>query len=119
MIEQDLTRIANALERIAATLAGQPELLPCDSKPPQSEPQTALPPENEPQADKPQDSAKEPPSVTIEDLRKVLVDTGNQQGRDAVLSVLGRFNARKVSDVSPAQYGEVIAACAKLREGAA
>lgn len=66
----------------------------------------------EPQAEAQAEAQPEQPqkTVTAEDVRKALVDVSNQRGRDTVLAILARFSARKVSDILPEHYADVIAA---------
>ena len=140
-IAQDLSRIADSLDTIVAIMRGQhtqpipvaiKSMPACESKAPEIEPQPSLPGAEETQtlpADtevpaKPRKAAKHakakdeeaPPTVkevTEDDVRAALVAASHvlPDGREGVLAILSQFNARKVSDVSPDNYGAVIAAC--------
>lgn len=143
MIEKDLERIANALDRIAFVLEGQGRL-PCESQSPESDTEAPLPAADETQtpaetetttksrkAAKPAKSkAEEAPeeeapaektkAPTLEDMRAALVNLQNVAGRDAALDVLAKYQARKVSDIPSGKYAEVIDACVEaLAEAAA
>ena len=116
----------------------------CESKAPEIEPQPSLPGAEEtqtPPADtevpaKPRKAAKhakakdeeapeeptpatETQAPTLEDMRAALVNLQKIAGRDAALSVLAKYQARKVSDIQPDKYADVIADCVKALAGAA
>lgn len=141
MIEKDLERIANALDRIAFVLEGQGRL-PCESQSPESDTEAPLPAADETQTPaetetpaKPRKAAnpakakaeeapekapaEETAAPTLEDMRAALVNLQKIAGRDAALGVLAKYQARKVSDIQPDKYADVIADCVKALAGVA
>lgn len=142
MIEKDLERIANALDRIAFVLEGQSRL-PCGPQSPESDTEEPLPVADEAHMPaetetpaKPRKAAKpvkskagEAPAAetpapktetpSIEDMRAALVNLQTIAGRDAALGVLANYKARKVSDIQPEKYADVIADCAEVLAGVA
>ena len=55
----------------------------------------------------------EPPVIetggaTVDEVRALFVELGKEMGRDAQVSVLAEFDAKKLSEVSEDQYGAVV-----------
>lgn len=50
-------------------------------------------------------------SVTYETAAKAVTSLAQKKGRDAAVAILARFDAKKLPDVKPAQYAELMAAC--------
>ena len=116
---ETLERIATALERIAAMLdkpstetpAQIPESVkptPAEVEAPKPEPQKAEPEPvaAEPVADQPEEVK---PTVTLDEIRKKVVQlsAAGSQTKEAVRAIITEY-ARKVSDIPPEKYGEIM-----------
>ena len=98
MIEKDLGRIADALEQIVARFSAPA---------PQAAPVVEPTPEPEPE---PVKEAK-PTELTLDALRKSLAPLDPAAGR----ALLGKFGVKKVSELKPEQYMEVLTAAREAR----
>lgn len=113
MIEAALERIADALEEMLRLQKGD---LPQPA--PQPAPQAEAVVEPRPKAKKakpapePEVVKPEPaPELTLDQLRKSLAPIDPGQGR----ALLGQFGVKKLSDLDPAQYAEVLAAAQEMQ----
>ena len=50
--------------------------------------------------------------VTYEQAAKAVTELAKAKGRDAAVEVLGQFGAKKLPDVKPEHYADLMAACA-------
>ena len=105
MIETTLARIADALERLAVRMEEQAGVEP--PAPPQKAadlidpPQAKAEPAPEPEVEKPV-----PTEITLDALRKSLAPLDPTAGR----ALLEQFGVRKVSELQPEQYMDVLKA---------
>jgi len=99
MIEKDLGRIADALEQIVARFSAPP---------PQAAPVVEPTPEPEPE---PVKEDPKPTELTLDALRKSLAPLDPAAGR----ALLGKFGVKKVSELKPEQYMEVLTAAREAR----
>lgn len=114
MIEQDLKRIADALEVIAKSLPGQPAEVVAAPDPTTKKPRAPKPapasaaaaydPFAAAAAGAPAVSAKTADDV-LDKLREVVQAKGTPAGKE----VLAKFNATKVSEVKPEDFDKIYA----------
>ncbi len=101
-LEKQVAKLTVAIEKLTAVLT-------TGTTPPPLVPAGAVAAESPECKTEAVAKAVEKQSPTIEDVRRALIDLANGHGREAALSVLGSFAARKVGDLDEHQYGAVIA----------
>jgi len=87
-------------EKVAARLGSQVEPVAVQQVP---APKT--------EASEPEEPVAEEPSTggaSVEEVRAMFVELGKEMGRDAQVSVLKEFNAKKLSEVEPEKFGSVV-----------
>ena len=144
MIEQDLGRIAAALERIAAALERPPEPAEVEAdtpaprkrgRPPKTQAEPTLPQEVESPADtraagesgatpgpaaaSPSESGSEPPkAVTRDDCQHAAVLLAKTQGPEALQAIYAPYGVTSGRDLKPENYGPVFRAITEALGGA-
>lgn len=117
-LDAHVAELTAAVERLTAALGDTtPPATPAKAKPAKTRKTTSAKAKTT-LAEEPAQAVTEPvaweaPTLTIEDVRRALVDLvtrEGQNGRAAALDVLKGFSARKVGDLAPERYPEVIAA---------
>ena len=79
-------------EKVAARLSEQP---------------ASAQPEPAPNAE-PEPPVVETGGASADEVRAMFVELGKEMGRDAQVSVLKEFNAKKLSEVEPEKFGSVV-----------
>lgn len=112
MIEQDLKRIADALEVIAKSLPGQPAEVVAAPDPTTKKPRAPKP---APAAAATTEDPFAPPAApavsakTADDVLDKLREVVQAKGTPAGKEVLAKFNATKVSEVKPEDFDKIYA----------
>ncbi len=115
-IENNLERIATALETIAHHLAGaEVNTAKTDGEAKKAAKKPAKKATKTKAETKPKD---EPKKLEVSDVQDALVRVANTLSRDVARGILGEFNAKKVSDLKESEYGAVIELCHTTMEEA-
>lgn len=115
-----LERVADALERLSATpdrmvTLSKPSAVEATKPEQEVEPQTAEPVPAEPVADQPEEVK---PTVTLDEIRKKVVTLSalGAETKEVVRGIITEY-CRKVSDLAPEKYTEVMDRLNALQEG--
>ena len=101
-VVDDLRCLADSLQAFADVLSGS------DAKETEAVPENPVPKAQEPAP------VKDPPKVTLEQVRAVLADK-SQDGKTAqVRELIGKFGAGKLSEIAPELYADLLAASEEL-----
>lgn len=100
MIEEQLKRIADALERL---------IQPTDRPAKESTSDLAIPVMQEAEQPAPKKAKKETPKeVTMEDIGAALRAFVTTNGKDKAVAILKGFNASRLSELKPEDFGKVL-----------
>lgn len=117
MIEQQLQRIADALTQIATVLTNAPGVDAQIGMAPKEVVEISIMPDVDPvpaapkktRAAKKTEAPEPAKAVTLEDIGGALRAFVTKNGKDGAVRILKQYNAARLSELKPEDYGKVLA----------